>query len=149
MFCAMFTAACPRLLFDRGQDSGQLGALPMFVASSPGPRVGDALFFFNDPAPPELYPLSLHDALPISPTGNAWFRATVRVALAARAQTQCRGRQYPGRSTVVRQESPPVRRPPSSPACAARRQPPRALDRKSTRLNSSHHIIPYPPFSLK
>src|SRR2546429_9961086 len=24
-------------------------------------------FFFNDPAPPEIYPLSLHDALPISP----------------------------------------------------------------------------------
>src|SRR3989338_7005073 len=23
------------------------------------------LFFFNDPAPPEIYPLSLHDALPI------------------------------------------------------------------------------------
>src|ERR1039457_6249957 len=23
-------------------------------------------FFFNDPAPPEFYPLSLHDALPIS-----------------------------------------------------------------------------------
>src|SRR2546430_17088960 len=23
-------------------------------------------FFFNDPAPPEIYPLSLHDALPIS-----------------------------------------------------------------------------------
>src|ERR1035438_4617232 len=22
-------------------------------------------FFFNDPAPPEIYPLSLHDALPI------------------------------------------------------------------------------------
>src|ERR1019366_5861208 len=25
-----------------------------------------ALFFFNDTAPPEIYPLSLHDALPIS-----------------------------------------------------------------------------------
>src|SRR6266516_7330715 len=24
-------------------------------------------FFFNDPAPPEIYTLSLHDALPISP----------------------------------------------------------------------------------
>src|SRR5256884_3082403 len=23
------------------------------------------VFFFNDPAPPEIYPLSLHDALPI------------------------------------------------------------------------------------
>src|SRR3990172_805511 len=26
-----------------------------------------SLSFFNDPAPPEIYPLSLHDALPISP----------------------------------------------------------------------------------
>src|SRR5690348_17843684 len=24
-----------------------------------------SFFFFNDPAPPEIYPLSLHDALPI------------------------------------------------------------------------------------
>src|ERR1035441_3689667 len=27
--------------------------------------MGDAFFFLNDPAPPEIYPLSLHDALPI------------------------------------------------------------------------------------
>src|SRR5438552_11835363 len=29
-------------------------------------------FFFNDTAPPELYTLSLHDALPISVFGSAW-----------------------------------------------------------------------------
>src|SRR5437773_6110521 len=28
------------------------------------------LFFFNDPAPTEIYTLSLHDALPISGTGG-------------------------------------------------------------------------------
>src|SRR5260370_30468530 len=28
------------------------------------------LFFFNDPAPTEIYPLSLHDALPISREGR-------------------------------------------------------------------------------
>src|SRR4030043_2367979 len=28
-------------------------------------------FFFNDPAPTEIYPLSLHDALPISSRGSA------------------------------------------------------------------------------
>src|SRR5438270_2819935 len=33
------------------------------MTSSP-PSV--AVFFFNDPAPPEIYTLSLHDALPIS-----------------------------------------------------------------------------------
>src|SRR5256886_15617178 len=27
-------------------------------------------FFFNDTAPPEIYPLPLHDALPISPLGR-------------------------------------------------------------------------------
>src|SRR3990172_3802520 len=32
-----------------------------------------ALFFFNDTAPPEIYPLSLHDALPIS-SGSAATR---------------------------------------------------------------------------
>src|SRR5258708_22297621 len=26
-----------------------------------------SFFFFNDPAPPEIYPLPLHDALPIPP----------------------------------------------------------------------------------
>src|SRR3954465_5566817 len=29
-----------------------------------------SFFFFNDPAPPEIYPLSLHDALPIWPGGT-------------------------------------------------------------------------------
>src|SRR5256885_9306156 len=32
-------------------------------------------FFFNDPAPPEIYPLSLHDALPIS---SMWRTASTR-----------------------------------------------------------------------
>src|SRR5438093_10276931 len=30
------------------------------------PRAIHFFFFFNDAAPPEIYPLSLHDALPIS-----------------------------------------------------------------------------------
>ena len=29
--------------------------------------MGNALFFFNDPATPEIHTLSLHDALPICP----------------------------------------------------------------------------------
>src|SRR2546421_7576903 len=29
-------------------------------------------FFLNDPATPEIYPLSLHDALPISSSPGAW-----------------------------------------------------------------------------
>src|SRR3989338_6850691 len=29
-------------------------------------------YFFNDPAPPEIYPLPLHDALPISAIIHHW-----------------------------------------------------------------------------
>ena len=32
-------------------------------------------FFFNDTATTEIYTLSLHDALPISPIGDCTFRA--------------------------------------------------------------------------
>src|SRR5256885_13060758 len=82
------------------------------------------LFFFNDPAPTEIYPLSLHDALPIC-------RADAREPAAAR-------------------EGP--RADPQS-ACSAHRQvsgrggP--AADRKSTRLNSSHLVISYAVFCLE
>src|SRR5258708_4830731 len=34
------------------------------IAAAVDPRTG---FFFNDPPPPEIYALSLHDALPICP----------------------------------------------------------------------------------
>src|SRR2546430_12114223 len=68
-------------------------------------------FFFNDTATTEIYTLSLHDALPISPPryehGNHFHRE-------------------PG---------------------GARSRP--AVDRKSTRLNSSHSQISYAVFCLK
>src|SRR3954462_16040173 len=67
------------------------------------------LFFFNDTATTEIYPLSLHDALPICPHVGRW--AKTRFA-------PC---------------------PPSN----------MRIDRKSTRLNSSHTIIPYAVFCLK
>src|SRR5574339_1086024 len=66
-------------------------------------------FFFNDTATTEIYTLSLHDALPISP----------------------------------RRRSPRPRIPPSL------RPPSRSVDRKSTRLNSSHQAISYAVFCLK
>src|SRR5437868_10534505 len=40
-------------------------------------------FFFNDPAPTEIYTLSLHDALPISRCG---VRPTVRCAVSSTAR---------------------------------------------------------------
>src|SRR3982750_4962482 len=35
-----------------------------------GYAIGEKFFFFNDTAPPEIYSLSLHDALPISSLGG-------------------------------------------------------------------------------
>src|SRR5438876_6604590 len=81
----------------------------------------NALFFFNDTAPPGIYTLSLHDALPISPSPPL-----------------PRGNEpVPPRAPAARPASPPS--PPS----------PQALDRKSTRLNSSHPSISYAVFCLK
>src|SRR5262249_62360221 len=42
--------------------------------------VGPLLFFFNDPPPPEISPLSLHDALPIS-----WITSPGRASATAAA----------------------------------------------------------------
>src|SRR5258708_19715036 len=80
-----------------------------------------SFFFFNDTAPTEIYPLSLHDALPISHTTLCGPSMTS----AATSSPRCAGRQ----------------------CTAARKSPPR--DRKSTRLNSSHQIISYAVFCLK
>src|SRR5258708_21696933 len=80
-------------------------------------------FFFNDTATTEIYTLSLHDALPICPP------ADVRC---------CRDRSSASwRSTASR----------SSYAEPGNRSVP--IDRKSTRLNSSHQIISYAVFCLK
>src|SRR3989442_10060434 len=78
-------------------------------------------FFFNDTATTEIYTLSLHDALPISP------RAANR-----RAPADCRRRPCSGSRTLQRLNS----------HCLSR-------DRKSTRLNSSHVRISYAVFCLK
>src|SRR5256885_13238340 len=78
-------------------------------------------FFFNDTATTEIYTLSLHDALPISSTRSS-------------PTSGCCKRLRRIRSTR--------RRPPRRP-----RRPP--VDRKSTRLNSSHLVISYAVFCLK
>src|SRR5690606_42035266 len=86
-------------------------------------------FFFIATATTELYTLSLHDALPISlPT----CRET--------APRACRrvDRAWPCAVRQTRCGSAPIRYPPR-----------RRLDRKSTRLNSSHVKISYAVFCLK
>src|SRR5690606_41969176 len=80
-------------------------------------------FFFTDPAPPDIYTLSLHDALPISRAGRA---------LRVERPDQLLDRR---REQVVLNSSPP--------------QALLQLDRKSTRLNSSHVKISYAVFCLK
>src|SRR2546430_5782682 len=84
-------------------------------------------FFFNDTATTEIYTLSLHDALPISP--GPWARtAPPRTPRDPHGD----GPRPRGRSASYRAGSPSHNR-----------------DRKSTRLNSSHSQISYAVFCLK
>src|SRR2546430_5512738 len=100
-------------------------------------------FFFNDTAPPEIYPLSLHDALPIwSPTKggrcSSVMRRTSSTPSRARASTaRCAARSW-------RRYGASAARPTGPPCRSAA-----ATDRKSTRLNSSHSQISYAVFCLK
>src|SRR2546422_6671965 len=78
-------------------------------------------FFFNDTATTEIYTLSLHDALPIcsNMSGKSTYLRTIGVNLALALAGA------PVRARKFR------------------------LDRKSTRLNSSHGYISYAVFCLK
>src|SRR5207248_9913952 len=91
------------------------------------------VFFFSAPATPETYTLSLHDALPIFSAGGSASRKGCDLSRA-----EAGGADYvPG--VDGRQQASPSGFP-----GAARR-----LDRKSTRLNSSHRTISYAVFCLK
>src|SRR5256885_15343505 len=79
-----------------------------------------SFFFFNDTATTEIYTLSLHDALPIS--------ATVIANVTSSA---------------------PEVTPKFSVIAASSGRWAENLDRKSTRLNSSHLVISYAVFCLK
>src|SRR5256885_8739349 len=86
-------------------------------------------FFFNDTATTEIYTLSLHDALPICPFGPAHGYERPGPLITAPGGRQGRGRRgQPGPVAV---------------------QGPGPVDRKSTRLNSSHLVISYAVFCLK
>src|SRR5690554_7131151 len=81
-------------------------------------------FFFNDTAPTEIYTLSLHDALPICRD----------FALRPLHRTRLRARRVQDRQDVAAAHDDDLRL---------------ELDRKSTRLNSSHVRISYAVFCLK
>src|SRR3712207_7969229 len=86
-----------------------------------GSRCVIYIFFFNDTATTEIYTLSLHDALPISIVIGQAPVAVRAEALEAPLRPLLEG---------------------ASPICSS-------LDRKSTRLNSSHANISYAVFCLK
>src|SRR5207247_10600907 len=97
---SLFTSVRPRASF------------PLSTCSVPSFLRLLFFIFFHDTATPEIYTLSLHDALPIHLVGR-----------------------------VVVAEPDPDR--------AARIEQPEPVDRKSTRLNSSHEWISYAVFCLK
>src|SRR2546429_7161482 len=87
-----------------------------------------SFFFFNDTATTEIYPLSLHDALPISGGGKP--RRRLQHAPAQLAERHRLGGGDQG-------------------GAAGRPRGGLVEDRKSTRLNSSHGYISYAVFCLK
>src|SRR5256885_4960275 len=88
-------------------------------------------FFFNDTATTEIYTLSLHDALPISE--HLVDRRVER-------RDDC-GRQVGGADDSI-----PLH---AVEALVTQLLERRHIDRKSTRLNSSHLVISYAVFCLK
>src|SRR5690606_41499327 len=87
------------------------------------------LFFFNDPATPEIYTLSLHDALPILDAPAAQPALRQHLGAVLRPQQVVERHPHVAVDDVV---------------VVAR-----FGDRKSTRLNSSHVKISYAVFCLK
>src|SRR3712207_7478738 len=89
-------------------------------------------FFFNDTATTEIYTLSLHDALPISDPER---RVVAHPGVSSKISASSAGIWGSGWCRTVT---------PPSPVGSQMR-----LDRKSTRLNSSHANISYAVFCLK
>src|SRR3712207_8754991 len=94
------------------------------------------LFFFNDTATTEIYTLSLHDALPIWSHRGCMAAIYLQRSI-SRTLGTCDLGEF-GRSYEILRET-------NIPAVVL--EP--LLDRKSTRLNSSHANISYAVFCLK
>src|SRR3712207_9584022 len=94
----------------------------------------ESAFFFNDTATTEIYTLSLHDALPISPGRGLRVQAPrelVRPEAVGSGPARRECRRHPGLLGAD-----------CDSADAG------LVDRKSTRLNSSHANISYAVFCL-
>src|SRR5256886_11721778 len=92
-------------------------------------------FFFNDTATTEIYTLSLHDALPIF--WQPVQRTTQEAHVIGMVEIGCQGGRRGKDFEILSQDF----------ATAAATFS--VLDRKSTRLNSSHSQISYAVFCLK
>src|SRR5258707_11020746 len=98
-------------------------------------------FFFNDTATTEIYTLSLHDALPIS---------LMRLGEVPGERVDAGGERIGGCGREPRNQG--ERESQAGEIAHARyltRAGSRKIDRKSTRLNSSHANISYAVFCLK
>src|SRR2546427_7758610 len=105
------------------------------------------LFFLNDPAPTEISPFPLPDALPIPPRPRSPPSRAARRRERARprelAVLHARGPAHDRvRARLGRARGRPARR-------RLHLFPRHVADRKSTRLNSSHSQISYAVFCLK
>src|SRR5256885_3641859 len=89
-------------------------------------------FFFNDTATTEIYTLSLHDALPISPR-RLRMKSTAVPKSRSAVSVRTIGSFCSGGNAIA----------------GGRVDLPYPRDRKSTRLKSSHLVISYAVFFLK
>src|SRR2546430_11697873 len=109
---------------------------------------GRYFFFLKNRATPEIYPLPLHDALPISRCPGARARLIYRTR---RWGAVCRMRQLVSAEKIgdaggtFEAQQRALDAEPEGAACVADL----FRDRKSTRLNSSHSQISYAVFCLK
>src|SRR3712207_7093142 len=99
------------------------------------------VFFFNDTATTEIYTLSLHDALPIS--ADTPYSAIAKPnSDATTAPSETQGYQPPA-------EPPEPAKASNASSFSFPESRIEDVDRKSTRLNSSHANISYAVFCLK
>src|SRR3712207_7676151 len=98
-------------------------------------------FFFNDTATTEIYTLSLHDALPISATKLGFISANTGADTSIYNSLQKKSAELVSQAKNISQFLDRDTRPDFASTVV--------IDRKSTRLNSSHANISYAVFCLK
>src|SRR5205085_12110009 len=106
-------------------------------------------FLYNVPATTENYTLSLHDALPICPYAKSKLRERLAKLTGTGATIQVAGATKRAQELLKEQVEAAVTSTRSAMEAGVVAGGGGALDRKSTRLNSSHSQISYAVFCLK